>query len=107
MAEAVVVEDFQSFFIRIKNHHKSMSTYWRAREFTDGPLEVQSLVIRVEGGATQQCVVTRFALIVAKPASQFFRSVDEVLPAVECRVLPTREALEDGHIGLGQLFLLL
>ncbi len=84
-----------------------MNMCWSAREFTDGPLQVQFLVSRLGGGAAQPCVVTRFALIVAKPASQFFRSVDEVLPAVECRVLPTREALEDGHIELGQLLLLL
>ncbi len=62
---------------------KRLRTRWETGKFVDGLPKVQSLAIRVEGGATEPQVVVCLISIIASPARRFFRSVDQMLPAAK------------------------
>ncbi len=42
-----------------------LCTRWETGKFVDGPPKVQSLAVRVEGGATEPLVVVRLSFIIA------------------------------------------
>ncbi len=60
-------------------------------------------MIHVKGGATDPQVVVRLIMIIAYPAHSFFRSVDQMLPAAESRVMSAMEASQMSPVGLGHL----
>ncbi len=72
-------------------------------KFVDGLPTVQSLAVRVEGGATEPQVVVRLIFIIAYQARSFFRSVDQMLPAAESRVVSATGGARLRHFGLGHL----
>ncbi len=64
----------------------------------DGPSKVQSLAIQAK------CKTVKPQILVAtEPKRDSFRSVDQVLPAAELRMLPIVDALEVGHISFDHL----
>ncbi len=51
---------------------KRLRTRWETGKFINGLPKVQSLAVRVEGGATEPQVVVRLTFIIAYPARSFF-----------------------------------
>ncbi len=83
---------------------KCLRPHWETCKFVDGLHMVQSLAVRVEGGATEpQVVVVGLIFIIIYPARSFFRSVDQMLPAAKGRVMSATEASQMSHFGLGHL----
>ncbi len=80
-----------------------LRTRWETGTFIDGLPKVQSLAVRVEGGATETQVVVRLIFIIAYPARGFFRLVDQVLPTAKCRMVSATEGSRLSHIGLRHL----
>ncbi len=56
---------------------KRLRTRWETGKFIDGLPEIQSLAVRVEGGAMEPQV--RLIFIITCPARSLFRSVDQVV----------------------------
>ncbi len=82
---------------------KRLRTRWETGKFVDGLPKVQSLAVRVEGGATEPQVVVCLIFIIAFPARSFFRSVNQMLPAAKGRVMSATEASPMSHFGPGHL----
>ncbi len=82
---------------------KRLRTRWATGKFVDGLPKVQSLAVRVEGGATEPQVIVCLIFIIAYPARSFFRSVDQMLPATKSRVMSAMEASQMSHFGLENL----
>ncbi len=82
---------------------KHLRTRWETGKFVDGLPKVQSLAIRVEGGATEPQMVVCLIFIIAYSTRSFFRSVDQMLPAAKSRVMSATEASQMSHFGLGHL----
>ncbi len=100
VAVVVVVESPQT---PENDPEKRLRTHWETGKFVDGLPKVQSLAVRVEGGATEPQVVVRLNFITAYPARRFFRSVDQMLPAAKSRVMSATEASQMSHFWLGHL----
>ncbi len=82
---------------------KRLRTRWETGKSIDGLPKVQSLGVRVEGGAAEPQVVVPLIFIIAYPARGFFRSVDQMLPAAKSRVVSATEASQMSQFGLGHL----
>ncbi len=82
---------------------KRLRTHWETCKFIDGLPKVQSLAVRVEGGATKPQVVVCLIFIIAYPARSFFRSVEQMLPTAKSRMMSATEASQMSHVGFGHL----
>ncbi len=58
---------------------KRLRSRWKTGKFIDGLPKVQSLAVRVEGGATEPQVVVCLISIIAYPARSFVRTVGQML----------------------------
>ncbi len=82
---------------------KRLRTRWETGKFIDELPKVESLAIRVEGGATEPQVVVRLIFIIAYPARTFFRLFAQMLPAAKSRVMSATETSQMSHFWLGHL----
>ncbi len=85
------------------NPQKRLHTRWETDKFMDGLPKVQSLAVRVEGGATELQLVVHLIFIIAYPARSFIRSVVHILPAAKNRVMSATEASHMSPFGLVHL----